>query len=586
MEYSLRFAGFSACGALLTMTLSLLGLLTPWWTDSEPDELAPIITEVSLWTSNTRFTLRMDGGVETHTGCDYRCNKARFTKPRVYSKCQTWEDMRDWAPQLCRADIGSRAEYFVTTTTALPRIYGPNGVPYGVDGTEDNNYNFDKEADPDVFQNPDLPYTLKPAVPPNTVQISTHKPNSFGAPTTTVTAFFTWTTTVVTTSLPRAGQTTEMTPIPVATTPMLGAAFCEQPTWEERLNAPYTEWELNFDLGQVIIERIYTQLYPFLTEVPKYMFTQRPLRQEQVRLVWEAYVGRSEQTKWLGRYPCPSVPARQLHQWIYDHTTDPFLVALGEQGLMPPNVKPVEWSDWALKEAWELELLGITTTTRQTLALLEARTTRPAEITSPEPSAAPPLPAEPEPYAPDVTSFIACHLATFDQKDDPEGPFAWYEMEDPCSVAGNFEKVWISKGCLFMAIVLSMGHGFPAAVLFINSKHRFAWRFPGKVGMMLALGVAFLQVVSVISASTLVVTAGLNGIGFWSTILGIICSLFTAGCSKLSEAASNSEQPQAPATASVAMGRIQVDPWSLQTAAQVAWDNDSKKSLRRVYPQS
>ncbi len=25
---------------------------------------------------------------------DYRCNKARFTKPRVYSKCQTWEDMR------------------------------------------------------------------------------------------------------------------------------------------------------------------------------------------------------------------------------------------------------------------------------------------------------------------------------------------------------------------------------------------------------------------------------------------------------------------------------------------------------------
>ena len=32
-----------------------------------------------------------------------------------------------------------------------------------------------------------------------------------------------------------------------------------------------------------------------------------------------------------------------------------------------------ERSDWALKEAWELELLGITTTTRQTLALLEAR---------------------------------------------------------------------------------------------------------------------------------------------------------------------------------------------------------------------
>ena len=30
----------------------------------------------------------------------------------------------------------------------------------------------------EASRNPDLPYTLKPAVPPNTVQISTHKPNS------------------------------------------------------------------------------------------------------------------------------------------------------------------------------------------------------------------------------------------------------------------------------------------------------------------------------------------------------------------------------------------------------------------------
>ena len=141
MEYSLRFAGgqeiniqksltsmvfvsalwqgLSACGALLTMTLSLLGLLvhpdtvylvghlqlpenqmficrttktkkkyiilrlktpskkicakiyrskcfqkkmsqTPWWTDSEPDELAPIITEVQgvgeIWSRLTRIS--------------------------------------------------------------------------------------------------------------------------------------------------------------------------------------------------------------------------------------------------------------------------------------------------------------------------------------------------------------------------------------------------------------------------------------------------------------------------------------------------------------------------------------------------
>ena len=164
-----------------------------------------------------------------------------------------------------------------------------------------------------------------------------------------------------------------------------------------------TPQELNFELEQVIIERIYAQLYPFFTQakvwetkkgdhqklarkletllvllvvfrqqrcehdptrwnclcldwrscqVPHYMFTQRPLRHEQVRvsqaevayckpaqfksqvyiksfkktnkssdlqfwnkfsevrLVWEAYVQRSPASKWLGRWPCPSVPAR------------------------------------------------------------------------------------------------------------------------------------------------------------------------------------------------------------------------------------------------------------------------------------
>lgn len=38
----------------------------------------------------------------------------------------------------------------------------------------------------------------------------------------------------------------QMTPIPVATTPMLGAAFCEQPTWE----VWHSEiWKLPFQIG-------------------------------------------------------------------------------------------------------------------------------------------------------------------------------------------------------------------------------------------------------------------------------------------------------------------------------------------------
>lgn len=126
-----------------------------------------------------------------------------------------------------------------------------------------------------------------------------------------------------------------------------------------------------------------------------------------------------------------------------------------------------------------------------------------------------------------------------------------------------------------------MAHGFPAAVLFVNSKQRFAWRFPGKVGMIMALGVAFFQLVAVIAGSTAVVTSGPNGIGFFSTVLGLLCSLLTASFSKLSEVLFNAEEPQAPARATVAVGRtVTVDPWSLQTAAQVAWD--SNKSLRRA----
>lgn len=143
----------------MTMALSIFGLFLPWWTSAEPDELAPIITEVSLWTSNTRFTLRMYGGVETHTGCDYRCNVVRFTKPRVYTKCETWDSMRDWAPELCSADIGSRAEYFVTTTTEAPRIYSPNGVPYGENGEGENPTTLTRRSIKTYFRIRKLPTT-------------------------------------------------------------------------------------------------------------------------------------------------------------------------------------------------------------------------------------------------------------------------------------------------------------------------------------------------------------------------------------------------------------------------------------------
>ncbi|OLP82510.1 hypothetical protein AK812_SmicGene36829 [Symbiodinium microadriaticum] len=60
-DYALGYSGASAAGALLSFLLTLSGFLVPWWTATEPAELAPIVTEVSLWTSNTRWTLRKDG---------------------------------------------------------------------------------------------------------------------------------------------------------------------------------------------------------------------------------------------------------------------------------------------------------------------------------------------------------------------------------------------------------------------------------------------------------------------------------------------------------------------------------------------
>ena len=80
-----------------------------------------------------------------------------------------------------------------------------------------------------------------------------------------------------------------------------------------------------------------------------------------------------------------------------------------------------------------------------------------------------------------------------------EGPWAWYEMEDPCALSTNFEhldqEILLSRaaeegldrqglpllGLLAAfnernseATLISMAHGFPAAVLFLNSRLRFS----------------------------------------------------------------------------------------------------------------
>ena len=45
-----------------------------------------------------------------------------------------------------------------------------------------------------------------------------------------------------------------------------------------------------------------------------------------------------------------------------------------------------------------------------------------------------------------------------DNREDHEGPFAWYEKEDPCSVAGNFELLGCDNGGDSPALALFCSH--------------------------------------------------------------------------------------------------------------------------------
>ena len=72
------------------------------------------------------------------------------------------------------------------------------------------------------------------------------------------------------------------------------------------------------------------------------------------------------------------------------------------------------------------------------------------------------------------------------------------------------------------------------------------------------------------------VVVGLNGIGFWCTILGFLCSLLSAAFAKLSELTLSAEEPQLPQTATVAVGRTIMH---LGVSQQNGWKKKKKKKL-------
>eukprot|EP00440_Ansanella_granifera_P007096 gb/GFBE01007684.1/.p1 GENE.gb/GFBE01007684.1/~~gb/GFBE01007684.1/.p1 ORF type:complete len:607 (+),score=109.29 gb/GFBE01007684.1/:1-1821(+) len=582
----------SAWTALVSALLTAVGLLAPWWTESVPAEYAPTVTDVSLWIATTRWSVTADDGVETHQGCTYKCNKARFTKPRVITKCQSWSDMAEWAPVLCSAGIPSRAEEKVTTTTLQPIEFNEQGLAPG--DYDPTGYNHAVQSEVDVFKNPNAKVNKQGTLPQNTFQISTYRPSEFGKETTTTTLLITYTSTTVTTTKPPGG--TLAPPIYVgSTTPMLGAEDCKEPTRREISTAPYTDWELNFDLNIEIMERIYARLNQFLFNAPFYLFAQRPTRMEQVRLIWEAYVFRSPQDEWLGQYQCPSVPARELHYYVWEEA--PMLVRnMAREALEPPHVKVEDWSDWKLKEAWEIEILDITTTTLPPFNDPYAEGYKWVETTAPPVIPAPSPPPPRSAYDGDVSSLFTCHLATYDPRYNDEGPWAWFDLVTACSIEKNLEKVWIAKGCLFLALLLSMFYSFPALVLFVGSNHRAAWRFPPSAAFWMAVGSLLFQGAAVISVGAIdspyaeplsgwvppkAMLPGMNGPGMICTVLAMVCSLLALVLAKVGQVVHASIVAETSQVhPEVTFGKSQLDPHAMQQAAKVAWEQPQPTPAR------
>jgi len=571
--------GAAAWASLLSMCFSIAGLLVPWWTSSIPAEYAPIKTEVSLWLSNTQWTIVQDGGVTRHYGCTNKCDKARFSRPRVVSKCQTWDDISTWANELCDSGYASRAESIVTTSTSPPIPFMRNGE---APGTYDRSYTIE---DVDNYANPNSPVEKEVPLPASNWEVSTYRPVEFGFATTTTTLLTTITTTTVTTTIV-PGQTKAPTPRPDVTTPLLGAAFCEPPSLEEIAQAPYTEWEINFDLGNEIMERLYARLTSFLGEVPYFYFAQRPTRHEQVRLIWEVYMERSPPDYWLGLYVCPSVPARELHAYIW---ADPvgreatLMRRVLEQAFEPPNVPLKGFVDWAMKEAWEEEILDITTTTLPGFADPYATTITYRETTLPPAPFVAPSPAPPPPFAPDVATILQCHQAEYDPLWDADAPFAWYEAVSPCDLVSNLDKVWAARASLLLAIFLTLGHSFPSAVLFIGSNERFTKRFPPMLGFWLGAGAALSQVIAVVVGSMMTTEPDtMSGPGFFAAIAAIVLSILSMAASKLGEVVAKALQSPVEEYPGVVVGNLEHSQTQLHETARVRWDKPAQPAIARV----
>jgi len=375
---------------------------------------------------------------------------------------------------------------------------------------------------------------------------------TFWAPTT-VTTTRTYTTSTVTTM-----TTPEPTAYPFTTRAFLRPNYCALQARDTFLAADYTDWELNWDLEYKILAALYLNLNRAMVNIPARFFQQRPTMIEQVRLMWEVMVERSASPYWLWQYGknwCPSAPAESLHFWMTT-AANRWTYELAQEGMRPPSINPQAMTDWALKEAWEMQT-GLTPTTPKPLfesgsAAAATYDSNFATTTLPDVSfgqqfsnLAEPIQSKDSSQDAPQMSLATCQKA---RSDGGQNLPQWNEEVPPCAFGETCTKLWIIRGGLMVHGLLGLSYAAPSCLTFVGSGQRFATRFPPQLEFVCAL----VSALGLMASTAVAMYMGLpedqglrlNGMGFSCTIAALMLCLVSACISSTAKKLLRAEDEQ------------------------------------------
>jgi len=475
-------------------------------------------TVVTLWVTVSTSYSMLDPG--EHYGCTGSCDKTRLAPIQVQTSCETWADLCNNERDECS---------FPDARLATP---APSPTPAG---SNSGDWFYATQA-PFVSTS----FESTSFVPPPSAHIIIPTAPMPGPMQVTSTPMTTTTKTTATTTYSSALFTDAPTMQPPPTTPSLRPQNCPPISDWERAHAPYTQWELHWELSRSAVDMLMINLNWVFQRIPPRFFQQRPKDSEKIRLIWECLVDRSPIGFWLNKWGnCPSAPAEALFNWFHAEENWAAL-DLARQGLDPPEVVPLYFNDWALRKAWEEQAAdgGVTTTAPPLLEQAEAFEPVPTPAPPPVTTANPPLPRAPSQALPDKGevpgaeyTFAKCHTAKFSKEWD--SVVLWHEITDACLFVNWCNRVWAMRGGLLLTIALALIHIVPAFVSFWGSSHQFYWYFPPACGLYISQTIGFILAVVISLSISMGVPHKLNGTGFVCTIVAELWCLGCFGCTKL-----------------------------------------------------